>query len=382
VTVLAGQPYTQTYHYTTPGGLLDTLKASGLSSDSFVTRTYAYDTQRGILSSIGLRSQTTSLDYDDNSNVTKYTYPFSAFDSLPRGGLTDPLKHTSEAAVNSTIERWMGYNAVGQIDRHLRNTAKVGRWFTYDSLGQLRQARTRVRVPNDIPGGCPNYDYAMSGACTAPDSNYQTTNTSTYLYGAIGNRLDLSANYDSTSTRITFFNNCNYATDAEGNTTSRTTGFATCPAPIDSVVWNAEGQLTRLVFPSGVKVAYYYDAAGRVVRKDSAGAARAYFLWAGDHLLAELNSSATTKTAEYAYYPGMDNPQALIIGQTIYRARLDGLGNVIALTDSAGALQRQYTYDDWGVLTTGSAPASMPFSRSPDSDSAVTITTGMKRVSA
>ena len=90
------------------------------------------------------------------------------------------------------------------------------------------------------------------------------------------------------------------------------------------------------------------------MRKDSVGTARAYFLWSGDHLLAELNSSATTKTAEYAYYPGMDNPQALILGQAIYRARLDGLSNVIALTDTAGLIQRTYAYDDWGLLTSGS----------------------------
>jgi RHS repeat-associated protein len=343
--------YTQTFHYR-QAGLLDTVRAVGLASDSFVVRAYGYDTQQGRLSSISLRSQTTTLDYDGNSDITKFSYPFSAFDSLaPRGGLTSPLKHTSEAATNAWVQRWMGYNAVGQIDRHLRQAERIGRWFTYDSLGQLRRARTRSRNPDAIlPTGCPNHDFGMSGACT-PDSNYVTLSDTTYLYSAIGNRLDLSANYDATGTRITFFNGCNYSTDVEGNTTRRATGFATCPAPIDSLVWNAEGQLTRLVFPSGVNVAYYYNAAGQVVRKDSAGAARAYFLWSGDHLLAELNGTGTSKTAEYVYYPGLDNPQALILGQSIYRPRRDGLGNVIALTDSANAFKRLYTYDDWGLLT-------------------------------
>jgi RHS repeat-associated protein len=353
VTVLAGRPYTQTYHYTTPGGLLDTLRAVGLASDSFVVRTFSYDTQRGLLSTLALRSQTTTLDYDNNWNITKFTYPFSTFDSLTRGGLTAPNKRTSDAVANTTVERWLGYNAIGQIDRHLRHTQKIGRWFTYDSLGQLRQGTNRLRVPDSLPTGCPNYDYGMSGSCT-PITSYNPLDSARYLYSAVGNRLDLLAHYDSTGTRITFFNGCNYATDLEGNTTSRTTGSGTCPAPIDSLVWNAEGQLKRLVFPSGVKIAYYYDGAGRVVRKDSAGAARAYYLWAGDHLFAELNSAATTKTAEYAYNAGMDRPQALIVGQSIYRARLDGLGNVLALTDSAGAVKRTYTYDDWGLTGTGS----------------------------
>lgn len=157
VTVLAGQPYMQTYHYTAPGGLLDTLKASGLARDSFVTRSYGYDTQKGMLSSIGLRSQTTNLDYDNNENVTRITYPFTGVDSTIRGGLTDPNQHKTEAANNAVLERGMGMNAVGQIDRHLRHTQKRGWWFTYDSLGQLRQTQYRFRNPDAIPGGCPNY---------------------------------------------------------------------------------------------------------------------------------------------------------------------------------------------------------------------------------
>ena len=58
---------------------------------------------------------------------------------------------------------------------------------------------------------------------------------------------------------------------------------------------------------------------------------------------------------EYSYYPGLDQPHALIkqpAGSRFY-ARLDGLGNVIALTNEANQVRRTYTYDYWGKSTGG-----------------------------
>lgn len=57
---------------------------------------------------------------------------------------------------------------------------------------------------------------------------------------------------------------------------------------------------------------------------------------------------ATAKQAEYSYYPGLDDPHALIVGDTQYFAHTDGLGNVIALTDKFETVQRTYGYDAWG----------------------------------
>jgi hypothetical protein len=62
------------------------------------------------------------------------------------------------------------------------------------------------------------------------------------------------------------------------------------------------------------------------VRKDVNTVAQAYFLWQGDNLLAELNGTATGKVAEYSYYPGLDNPHAVITGTTPYFAHVDGMG--------------------------------------------------------
>ncbi|MGH2397544.1 MAG: hypothetical protein ACRDFW_11280, partial [bacterium] len=99
----------------------------------------------------------------------------------------------------------------------------------------------------------------------------------------------------------------------------------------------------------GDSLDFRYDGGGRLVRKDVNGSTQTWLLWQGDNLLAELNATATGKVAEYSYYPGLDNPHAVIVGTTPYYAHVDGIGNVIALTDSATQdLQRTYDYDAWG----------------------------------
>jgi RHS repeat-associated protein len=89
-----------------------------------------------------------------------------------------------------------------------------------------------------------------------------------------------------------------------------------------------------------------------------AGVVQRHFLWDGASVLAELNGTGTAKEAEYSYYPGLDNPHALIVGTTQYFAHTDGLGNVIALTDTLKNVQRTYAYGPWGVLTGGTDYAS------------------------
>src|SRR5207249_5778972 len=79
--------------------------------------------------------------------------------------------------------------------------------------------------------------------------------------------------------------------------------------------WSAKNGLDSVV--SGTtRIVYAYDAFGRLVSKTRNGAVQGYFLWDGIQLLAELNGTATKRVAEYAYYPGVDRPMALVTGDT------------------------------------------------------------------
>jgi RHS repeat-associated protein len=185
--------------------------------------------------------------------------------------------------------------------------------------------------------------------CQASGSGWTTDNATTYSYDLAGNRTSQSGTYGAAN-RITAFNGCTYATDNDGNVTSRTCSGNTALSA--TFTWTAEG-LLKTVTNQGTTTTFQYDGAGRLVRRDVGGSAQGHYLWDGDNLLAELDGAGTTKLFEYAYYPGLDQFQALIQGTTPYFAHRDGLGNVIALTDLAKTVQRTYTYDDWGNGTGG-----------------------------
>ncbi len=348
-TVLAGSTYKQRYRFNS--GRLDSLYFNG-SQDSthFTGRKYVYDANSGALTSIRLAANTTTLGYDVALSPTSQTFPGGANQTITNGSLQLPTKRATEVANSSTLERWIGLNLNGQVDRHFRQTAKVGWWFDYDSLGQLRTTRLRNRVPDGTPGGCPNFDFGMSGTCS-PDADYNTISTSTYTYDAVGNRTDKGGTY-TTGNRITAFDGCTYKTDPEGNIVKRS-GISPC-VTVDTLLWTKEGQLDSIkVGATGVK--FLYDALGRLTTKRVNGAVQSHFLWDGDNLLAELNSAGTAAVAEYSYYPGLDRPHAVIRqpSGTRFYARLDGLGNVIGLTNESNVIRRDYIFDDWGKLTGG-----------------------------
>jgi RHS repeat-associated protein len=274
-----------------------------------------------------------------------------------QGSLQSPIKASTAASYNFTVERWLGLNNLGQIDKHhTYPNAKYGRWFQFDSLGRVRVAKNVQRNPEALPGGCPNPDFGLSTATCTPPADYLLVGTpDTMAYDAVGNRTDKGGAY-TTGNRMTAFNSCTYTTDADGNMTGRSGGGCASPA---TFYWNKEGQLDSMIAGAN-RVHLLYDADGRLVQKKLNGTSQAWFLWDGANLLAELNGTASAKVAEYSYYPGLDNLHALVVGTSAYYAHEDFLGNVIALTDSAQGVKRTYGYDDWGKVTSGSD--NLPFS--------------------
>jgi len=344
-TVLNGKTYWQRYRYTSAG--IDSVYFTGSQDAIHLTgRRYRYNVNTGALDSIRLAGLWTKVSHDLTMAITALDLPGSAGTTSTMGSLHAPLTTTTETANSLLFERWLGFNTLGQIDRHLRQTAKIGRWFTYDSLGQLRTARNRLRTPDGTPPSCPNFDYGMSGSCT-PDPDYVTLDSTAFTYDSAGNRTDKGGSY-AVGNRITSFDNCTYKTDAAGSVVSRK--GASCAQSIDTLLWTKEGWLDSLqVGNTGIK--FLYDANGRLTVKRVNGAVVSRFLWDGSNLLAEINSLDSV-AVEYSYYE-MDMPHAVIkqpLGPRLY-ARLDGIGNVLALTDSGGSMRTSYNYDDWGKLT-------------------------------
>jgi YD repeat-containing protein len=221
-----------------------------------------------------------------------------------------------------------------------------GQSFGHDGLGRLRSViHDHYEGPSNPCEGTPPPIIDENGNLCTYEGTWVWDSTTTFAYDSAGNRRDLGGEY-TTGNRITDFDGCTYQTDFDGNVTERA-----CAGETVTFTWTAESRLASVTV-NGQPTTFDYNAAGRLVRKTTGGVVR-HFLWEGDNPLAELDGAGTGKIAEYSYYPGLDEPHALIVGTTKYFAHRDGPGNVIALTDQAQTVKRTYRYSAWGKNTGG-----------------------------
>jgi RHS repeat-associated protein len=120
---------------------------------------------------------------------------------------------------------------------------------------------------------------------------------------------------------------------------------------INSYWWNARDQLVSISGP-GLSATFQYDPFSRRVGKSINGLTTG-FLYDG----ADVVQEQTGGTNANLLIGGLDELFTRNDSTGAKTAIAGGLGNVIALTDSAGTLQTQYSYEPFGKTTT-SGPAS------------------------
>jgi RHS repeat-associated protein len=352
VTVVAGRQFKRV-HSQRGGTLVDTTTIStDVPGMSFPKRTYYWSSARGSLDSIRVGSATTKFGFNGELLRASTTWP---------GGLHATVSHTSTHATYQTV-----FNAA-TVDSLIRRT------YAYDSLGRIVseqrkvQAGTTTEVRNyayDGVGQLRRYEWSEAASECTPHDGYGCEPSAGQVFQLLGLEYDpalnMSRQIDSTSgnvvtptsfetpNRLTGWGNITYQYDADGNRVLRrdnNTGIETIYA------WSAEGRLLS-VQRGSTTLAYDYNAFGELVRRRTNGVVDRHFVWDEGHLLAELNGTASSKTAEYAYYPGVDRPLALITGasgSTVRYYHQDERGNVIGLTSGTSVAQHN-VYNPWGQL--------------------------------
>jgi RHS repeat-associated protein len=341
-TVLDGTTFWRRYHYTAIG-MADSVAPSG-GTIAFRSRKYTFDP--ALLTVTGIRlgantAGTTGVSYDHDLKPMLTTFRGADQEARQYDAVNLLASISSTSSYADTVTRMLAYDKEGRLTQQVDGGGQYGVQYYYDGLGRLI-ADSGIFAPNP-PGDCQGNPPPVIGDqgsnCIASES-WTTSAGGNFAYDSVGNRTDNSGAY-STGNRITAFGGCTYGTDVDGNVTSRS-----CSGQSVIFKWTADGLLDT-VGAGSQTFGYHYDAAGRLVRKDSAGTPIRYFLWDGTNLLAELNGAANAEVAEYSYY-GTDDLHAIVVGGVEYDAHRDVLRNVVTLTDSAQHLKRTYVYDDWG----------------------------------
>lgn len=326
-------------------GLLDsvTVSSTGLT---FMRRNYGYDSHTLALDSIAINGNVTQIGINANLQPTTTTYSGGDQIQVAYTGQGKVGDIQTMAPYSSMVTKFLDYDPEGRLHTRINSDLVSGTQFSYDGLGRL-VADSAVWAGSPPPGCDSTMIVGDNGVNCLEGYQWQIGNPSEmFSFDSVGNRRDNNGHYD-TGNRITSFAGCNYTTDVEGDVTGR----SSCS---DSATfkWTAESRLDTVIV-NGQAIGYRYDALGRLVRKDSAGVVRRWYLWEGSNLLAELKgANADTIIAEYSYYPGLDDPHALVVGGVEYHAHADPLGNIAGLTQG-NSLKRTYVYDMWGKYTAG-----------------------------
>src|SRR6266478_3776197 len=212
--------------------------------------------------------------------------------------------------------------------------------------------KTSLTLPNGV-----TLNYGYDAASQLTGINYalgsNTLGNLTYAYDLEGRRTGVGGSYARTGTpqaasaasynvnnQLTQWKGASLAYDANGNLTSDGTNTYT---------WNARNQLVTI--SGGASASFQYDPFGRRVSKTIAGMTQ--YLYDGANPVQEI--SGTTASANLLT-GGVDEyfQRTDLAGARSFLT--DALGSTLALSDSTGTLQTQYTFEPFGnTSTTGAA---------------------------
>lgn len=165
-----------------------------------------------------------------------------------------------------------------------------------------------------------------------------------YSYDSNGNRTSGGATY-SADNQLTDSTAFGYGYDFDGHLIERRDKSALGAATRFS--WGADGQLRGVTSPTGAATTYRYDALGRRIEVASPDQTRRFAYGESDNAIAEYDNQ-NRLVATNTFDDGLDRPLSRHVGGRAVYPIQDGLDNVVALTDSTGAVIDRYRYGAFG----------------------------------
>ncbi|MFQ5593658.1 MAG: RHS repeat-associated core domain-containing protein [Anaerolineae bacterium] len=288
------------------------------------TTTYTYDSLNRLMTVTGPDGGVTTYTYDAVGNRTSVTYPNGAlaeytYDSLNR--LTKLVNRKADGTVISSYAY-----TLGPAGNRLKVVVHSGRTvdYTYDDTYRLIEERI-----------------------TDPAAGVKTIS---YTYDAVGNRLTKAEDgvtttytYD-TRDRLLTADGIAFTYDNNGNLLTRTDASGTTRYKYD-----LEDRLTKITASDGSVVTYIYDDQGHRVQKTSPTGTRTY-LWDAHGSLPNVVLESDGSGAIVSSFTLGDDLISMKRNATILYYHYDGQMSTRQITDAAGSVTDEYTYDAFGNL--------------------------------
>ena len=323
---------------------LNRVTALTYPDDSYVT--YTYDV-------LGNIETITYSDGSTDTTIASYTY-----DELSRRTLCRLYEYTSGSYMSEAAYSYEANISGNQVGGNLASiinyvgSTTLSNSYTYDAVGnRLTEAwETNFTISYDY-----DYIYRLLQTDYSDGTAISYYDTSSG-YDALGNRT-VEGYYDGSSWTYTSYstsgNDLNqYSTvdstsflyDDNGNLT-RSSYFYDCE-------YDAENHLIGCYYRINPGL-YTYDYLGRRASK-IANSTTTTYCYSGAQVIAEYEDGVLAR--KFIYGPGIDEPVCMINvdtsgAETLYFYHYDGLGSVIALSDTSGNIIEQYSYTPFGLPT-------------------------------
>lgn len=262
-----------------------------------------------------------STSYTNDNNIVEYSYTQNdnAVDS-------DTVKYNNSNVLNANYT----YDNFGNITKKdYGNSKSVAN--TYDTNYRITSTTYNSRTYN--------YTYDVNSQLTAVNG---TNYSASYVYDNRGNITNKTVNGTSTTfdysndgwhDRLTSVNGTKLTYDANGNVL--TYGDK-------SFTWSSGRNLSSITDGDNIYT-YTYDETGIRTSKTINGVTTRYNTKDGI-ILSQTDGTNTM----YFQYNKIGIPLGFILNNTQYFYMTNQMGDVIAITDTAGTIVGNYEYDEWG----------------------------------
>ncbi len=318
--------------------------------------------------------------YDDNGNRTSLRKRDNQVISYTHDGLN---RVTFKNVPGTANDVYYDYDTRGlQLYARFGSTSGSGVSTTYDGLGRLATSSNNLsgttwtlsylsdehgnRKQLEFPDG-EYFDYGYDGLSRLDDLVHGFSGTLDdvdYDFGynpasQVTGRVSSNDSYDYAAHSVgsesysinglnqyTAADSVSFTYDDNGNLTSD--GSTDYTYDIENRLTSAKNTATQAVIAT-----LKYDPLGRLYETSSPGGATTRFLYDGDALVAEYDTSGTI-TKRYVHGSGVDEPLLEYGGSTVgqtNRSNLyaDYLGSITAITDDSGAVITINQYDSYGI---------------------------------
>ena len=311
------------------------------------TTTYAWDKGNRLTQVVDSVSGTLTRTYDVLDRLTKEVTPQGTINyTYDAAGRRASMTVAGQPAVT------YAYDSANRLTQVTRGTSIVS--MAYDAADR----RTSVTLPNGV---MMLYAYDAASRITSITYKHGATilGDLTYAYDAVGQRTQVAGSFARTGlpqpVASATYNAANEQTKFGSQTLTYDLNGNLTGDGVHTYAWNARNQLTGVAAP-GLGVSFKYDGLGRRTGKVIGGTA-INFLYDGLTMVQQTGGT----TVNLLTGLGLDEYFTRTDTAGLRALLTDALGSTLALTDTAGALQTQYTYEPFGATSSTGASSTNVF---------------------